>query len=159
MNIRIGQGYDVHIFGDGDHVSLGGVRIEHDRGVMAHSDGDVALHALCDAIYGALGEGDIGTHFPPSDAQWRDCPSIVFVRHAKDRMETLGYKIVNLDITIIAEAPKISPHAEAIREQIADMLGISASQTSIKATTHEKIGAMGRGEGLAALAIVLMEKE
>ncbi len=158
MIFRIGQGYDVHIFGPGRFVSLGGVKIEHDQGVVAHSDGDVILHALCDAIYGALAEGDIGTHFPPSDDQWRNTPSIVFVEHAKALLKERGFQISNIDMTVIAEQPKIKPHRDAIVESLSTMLEIDANQISVKATTHEKMGALGRGEGLGAMVNLLIYK-
>lgn len=158
-NIRIGQGYDVHIFGEGDHIALGGLRLEFDKGVVAHSDGDVVLHALCDAIYGAIAKGDIGTYFPPSDEQWRDAPSVIFLEHAKSLMSDEGYKISNIDITVVTEAPKINPHRRNICQNIADLLNIDHDQVSVKATTHEKMGAFGRGEGLAALANILIYKD
>lgn len=158
-NVRIGQGYDVHIFGDGDHVMLGGVRLEHNLGIIAHSDGDVVLHSLCDAIYGALGAGDIGTFFPPSDEQWRNTPSIVFLEHAHRLLAEGAWQIGNIDITVVAEAPKLTPARDDIVENIASLLEIDASKVSIKATTHEKMGAFGRGEGLAALSVVLIFQE
>ncbi len=155
-NIRIGQGYDVHIFGPGDFVILGGVHIPHNQAVIAHSDGDVVLHALCDAIYGAIGEGDIGTHFPPSEEKWRDCASDVFLKDARQRMKKSGYHVGNIDITVIAEAPKIGPHRDLIKENIAKILQIEPVQVAVKATTNEKMGAIGRQEGLAAIAVVLL---
>ncbi len=158
-DIRIGQGYDTHIFGEGDHIMLGGVRIDHDQGIVAHSDGDVVLHALCDAIYGALAKGDIGTYFPPSDEQWRNSPSVIFLEHAKSLLNKMDYKISNIDITLIAEAPKVGPHRDAIVENMANMLSLNISQVSIKATTHEKMGAFGRGEGLAAIVNILIFKD
>ncbi len=149
---RVGTGYDVHAFGPGDHVWLGGVRIAHERGVLAHSDGDVALHALTDALLGALAEGDIGTHFPPSDPQWRGAASLQFLAFAAERVAARGGRIDFLDLTIVCEAPKVGPHREAIRSAIAAGAGVAIDQVAIKATTSERMGFTGRGEGLAALA-------
>lgn len=156
MNIRIGQGFDVHAFGAGDHVMLGGVRIPHARGVLAHSDGDVALHALCDAMLGALALGDIGRHFPPSDARWKDADSRAFVRHCDALLRERGWRVGNCDITVVCEAPKVGPHAQAMRERIAADLGIAVDAVSVKATTSEKLGFTGRGEGIAAQAVCLL---
>lgn len=150
--VRVGTGYDVHAFGAGDHVWLGGVRIGHDHGVLAHSDGDVALHALTDAILGVLAEGDIGAHFPPSDPQWRGASSDRFLAFAVERVRARGGRIDHLDLTIVCEAPKIGPHREAIRARIAAIAGLRPDQVSIKATTSEQMGFTGRREGLAALA-------
>lgn len=152
MNIRIGQGYDVHAFGEGDHVMLGGVRVPHERGLAAHSDGDVVLHALCDAMLGALALGDIGTHFPPSDPKWKGAPSHLFVEHAVRLVRERGGRIANADITLICEAPKIGPHRDAMRAELSRMLGISAERLSVKATTNEGLGFIGRAEGIAAIA-------
>lgn len=154
--MRIGQGFDVHIFGDGDHVMLGGVRVPHSRGVVAHSDGDVVIHALCDAIFGALAMGDIGRHFPPSQEQWRNADSRLFLRHAAALMRDQGYALGNVDVTVICEAPKVGPHAQAMREAVAAELGCDIGQVSIKATTTEKLGFTGRGEGIAAQACALL---
>jgi 2-C-methyl-D-erythritol 4-phosphate cytidylyltransferase/2-C-methyl-D-erythritol 2,4-cyclodiphosphate synthase len=140
METRVGQGVDVHPFGPGDHVVLGGVRIPNERGLVGHSDADAALHALCDAIYGALGVGDIGTHFPPSDPKWRGAASTVFLEHAAGLVADRGGRIVNLDLTLVCETPRISPHAGAMREIIAATCGIAASRVAIKATTSEKLG-------------------
>lgn len=156
MNIRIGQGFDVHAFGDGDHVMLGGVRVPHPRGVLAHSDGDVALHALCDAILGALALGDIGVHFPPSDARWKGADSRAFVRHCNALIRERGWRVGNCDITVICEQPKVGPHAEAMRALIAADLGIDIDAVSVKATTSETLGFTGRGEGIAAQAACLL---
>ncbi|UJB17734.1 MULTISPECIES: 2-C-methyl-D-erythritol 2,4-cyclodiphosphate synthase [Lysobacter] len=156
MNMRIGQGYDVHAFGEGDHIMLGGVRVPHDRGVLAHSDGDVALHALCDAMLGALALGDIGKHFPPSDERWRGADSRQFLRHCNDLIGERGYKLGNADVTVICERPKVGPHAQAMREAIAADLGVPADAISIKATTTEQLGFTGRGEGIAAMAVCLL---
>jgi 2-C-methyl-D-erythritol 4-phosphate cytidylyltransferase/2-C-methyl-D-erythritol 2,4-cyclodiphosphate synthase len=149
---RVGTGYDVHAFCEGDHVWLGGIRISHDRGVLAHSDGDVALHALTDALLGALAEGDIGTHFPPSDPQWRGAASARFLDFAADRVRLRGGRIDHLDITIVCEAPKVGPHRDAITAEIAAITGVREDQVAIKATTSERMGFTGRREGLAALA-------
>ena len=154
--IRIGQGYDVHAFGEGDHVVVGGVRIAHERGLVAHSDGDVAIHALCDAMLGALALGDIGVHFPPSDPQWKGADSRAFLRHCNALIGERGWCVGNADITVICEQPKIGPHAQAMREAMAADLGIDADAVSVKATTSEKMGFIGRGEGIAAQAVCLL---
>ena len=156
MDFRIGQGFDVHAFGDGDHVMLGGVHIPHERGVLAHSDGDVALHALCDAILGALALGDIGVHFPPSDERWKGADSRAFVRHCEALIRERGWRVGNCDITVVCERPKVGPHAQAMREVIADDLGIAVDAVSVKAATSEKLGFTGRGEGLVAQAVCLL---
>lgn len=156
MNIRIGQGFDVHAFGDGDHVVLGGVRIAHDRGVVAHSDGDVVIHALCDAMLGALALGDIGQHFPPSDPQWKGADSRAFLRRCNELIGERGWRVGNADITVVCERPKVGPHSPAMRTQLAADLGLEADSISIKATTSEKLGFTGRGEGIAAQAVVLL---
>jgi 2-C-methyl-D-erythritol 2,4-cyclodiphosphate synthase len=155
--MRIGSGFDVHAFTDGDHVMLGGVRIAHDKGVAAHSDGDVLLHALCDALLGALALGDIGTHFPPTDERWRGADSRVFLRHCASLVKGQGWRVGNADLTVICQAPKVGPHAQAIRESIAHELGVEFEQVSVKATTTEKLGFTGRGEGIAAQAVVLLQ--
>lgn len=154
--MRIGQGFDVHAFGEGDHVMLGGVRVPHTHGVLAHSDGDVVLHALCDAMLGALALGDIGKHFPPSDAAWRGADSRRFVRAVAAMLAERGYELGNADMTVICEAPKVGPHAQAMRETIAADLGVDIDRISIKATTTEALGFTGRREGIAALASVLV---
>ena len=156
MNIRIGHGFDVHAFGDGDHVMLGGVRIAHTRGIAAHSDGDVVLHALCDAILGALALGDIGTHFPPSDERWKGADSRDFVRHCDALIRERGWHVGNCDITVVCERPKVGPHAQAMREAIAAGLGIEVDAVGVKATTTEMLGFTGRGEGIAAQAVCLL---
>jgi 2-C-methyl-D-erythritol 2,4-cyclodiphosphate synthase len=156
--MRIGTGFDVHAFGEGDHVVLGGVRIAHRRGVVAHSDGDVVIHALCDAIFGALALGDIGRHFPPTDERWRDADSRQFLRHAAMLMAQHGYRLGNADITVIGEAPKVTPHAQAMRENLAVDLDCGVGCISVKATTTEKLGFCGRGEGIAVQACVLLER-
>jgi 2-C-methyl-D-erythritol 4-phosphate cytidylyltransferase / 2-C-methyl-D-erythritol 2,4-cyclodiphosphate synthase len=151
-DVRMGSGYDVHAFTAGDHVMLGGVRIPHSRGLAGHSDADAPLHALVDALLGALAEGDIGVHFPPSDAQWRGAPSETFLRFAVERVQARGGMIAHLDVTVICEAPKIGPHRDAIRERIAAIAGLSLDRVALKATTSERLGFIGRGEGIAALA-------
>jgi len=154
---RIGHGFDVHRFTIGDHVWLGGVRVPHDRGVEAHSDGDVILHALTDALLGSIGAGDIGQHFPPSDPQWKNASSDQFVQHAMDLLRARGGQVGNADITVLCEAPRIGPHRDAIRTRLAELLGVSVDRVNIKATTTEKLGALGRAEGLAAEAVVLIK--
>ncbi|MGE7467906.1 bifunctional 2-C-methyl-D-erythritol 4-phosphate cytidylyltransferase/2-C-methyl-D-erythritol 2,4-cyclodiphosphate synthase [Bosea sp. NPDC003192] len=149
---RTGTGYDVHAFAEGDHVWLGGIRIPHSRGVTAHSDGDVALHALTDAVLGALADGDIGSHFPPSDPQWRGASSDRFLAFAAERVRQRGGRIDHLDLTIVCEGPKVGPHREAIRARIAEIAGLRLDHVGVKATTSERLGFTGRGEGLAALA-------
>jgi len=156
MDIRIGQGYDVHAFGEGDHVMLGGVRVPHTKGVLAHSDGDVVLHALCDAMLGALALGDIGRHFPPSDPQWKGADSRAFLRHCDALLRERGWRLGNADITVICERPKVGPHADAMRALIAADLGVAEDAVSIKATTSEKLGFTGREEGIAAQAVCLL---
>lgn len=157
-SVRVGMGYDVHRLVAGEKLWLGGVLIPHDKGLAGHSDADVALHALVDAILGALGEGDIGTHFPPSDPQWKGAPSARFVDHAAMLARKAGYAIVHADLTVICEAPKIGPHRLAIRERVAELLGVDAGQISIKATTTEGLGFTGRGEGIAAQAIATLQR-
>jgi len=154
--LRIGQGYDVHAFGPGDHLMIGGVRVPHSHGVLAHSDGDVLLHALCDALLGALALGDIGTHFPPSDLRWKGANSRVLLRHCCALIHEQGWHVGNADLTVICERPKIGPHAQAMRKAIAADLAITLAQVSVKATTSEKLGFTGRSEGIAAHAIVLL---
>ena len=151
-DIRTGMGYDVHAFGPGDHVMLGGVAIPHDRGLTGHSDADVVLHALVDAILGALADGDIGAHFPPSDPKWRGVASDVFLRFAMERVAARGGMVAHLDCTIVCEAPKIGPHRDAIRTQIAAITGLSMDRVAVKATTSEQLGFTGRREGIAAYA-------
>lgn len=154
--LRIGQGYDVHAFGPGDHVMLGSVRVEHTHGVLAHSDGDVVIHALCDALLGALALGDIGQHFPPSDPRWRGADSRLFLHHCQELMLDAGWRLGNADITVIGEQPKVGPHREEIRTALADILGVARPQVSVKATTTEGLGFEGRREGIAAQAVVLL---
>lgn len=152
MDIRVGNGFDVHAFEAGDSVTLCGVTIPHDQALKGHSDADVGMHALTDAIYGALAEGDIGRHFPPSDPQWRGADSAVFLAHARDLIAARGYRLGNADVTLICEAPKIGPHAEQMAERLAQILSCAPGQISVKATTSERLGFTGRGEGIAAMA-------
>jgi len=157
METRIGTGYDVHEFEPGDAVWLGGVRIPHTRKLKGHSDADVALHALTDAIYGALGEGDIGVHFPPSDPQWKGAASVIFLEHAARLVAERQGRIVNLDATIVAESPRIAAHVPAMRQVIATACAITPSRVTIKATTSEKLGFIGREEGIVAMASASIE--
>ncbi|MCF1709813.1 bifunctional 2-C-methyl-D-erythritol 4-phosphate cytidylyltransferase/2-C-methyl-D-erythritol 2,4-cyclodiphosphate synthase [Tabrizicola sp. J26] len=152
MDIRLGNGFDVHAFGPGDHVWLCGVKVPHGAGLVGHSDADVGMHALTDAIYGALAEGDIGRHFPPSDPQWKGAESHIFLRHAAGRAEARGFRIANADVTLICERPKVGPHAGAMQAELARILGIEPDRVSVKATTSERLGFTGREEGIAALA-------
>jgi 2-C-methyl-D-erythritol 4-phosphate cytidylyltransferase/2-C-methyl-D-erythritol 2,4-cyclodiphosphate synthase len=156
MQIRTGSGYDVHKFCKGDHVWLCGVKIEHNAGLEGHSDADVGLHAACDAIYGALAMGDIGRHFPPSDKQWKGAASSVFLEHAGKLATESGYRIGNIDVTIVCEKPKIGPHAEAMQARMAEILGLDSGQVSVKATTSEGLGFTGRKEGIAAMALATL---
>lgn len=153
---RIGQGYDVHRLEAGEELWLGGVLIPHDKGLSGHSDADVALHAITDAVLGGIGAGDIGTHFPPSDPQWRGARSARFLEHAVGLAREAGYAIANVDLTLICEAPKIGPHRPAMRAEVARIMGLAEDAVSIKATTTEKLGFTGRGEGIAAQAVVLL---
>jgi 2-C-methyl-D-erythritol 2,4-cyclodiphosphate synthase len=155
--MRIGSGFDVHAYGPGDSVVLGGVRIAHTRGVVAHSDGDVVLHALCDAMLGAAGLGDIGMHFPDTDPVWKGANSRRFVEAVLEMLAVRRLRVGNADITVLAQAPKMSPHRLEIRRSIAQMLGVTENQVNIKATTTEHLGFIGRNEGLAAQAVVLLE--
>ena len=152
MDIRVGNGFDVHAFGPGDHVWLCGVQVPHGRGLVGHSDADVGMHALTDAIYGALAEGDIGQHFPPSDPQWKGAESHIFLRHAANRAAQRGFAIAHADVTLICERPKIGPYAGPMRAALAAIMGIAPDRISVKATTSERLGFTGREEGIAALA-------
>ncbi|OAH95924.1 2-C-methyl-D-erythritol 2,4-cyclodiphosphate synthase [Methylomonas methanica] len=156
--IRVGQGYDVHRFNDGDHIILGGVKIPYERGLEAHSDGDVVLHALADAILGAAALGDIGKHFPDTDPEFKGADSRVLLRHVYKIVQEKGYKLVNADVTIIAQAPKMLPHVPAMRANIAADLVVDVDFINVKATTTEKLGFEGRKEGIAVQAVVLIEK-
>lgn len=152
MDIRTGNGFDVHAFGPGDHVWLCGVRVPHHRGLIGHSDADVGMHALTDAIYGALAEGDIGVHFPPSDPQWKGAASRIFLEHAMGRIAARGFTLANCDVTLICERPKIGPMAPVMREALAAIMGVEVGRISVKATTSEKLGFTGREEGIACIA-------
>lgn len=152
MDVRLGNGFDVHAFCPGDHVWLCGVRVPHDKGLLGHSDADVGMHALTDAIYGAMALGDIGQHFPPSDPQWKDAESHIFLRHAADLMAARGLRLTHADVTLICERPKIGPHALDMRQALAQILGVDLERVSVKATTSERLGFTGREEGIAALA-------
>lgn len=158
MNIRVGTGFDAHAFGAGDSIALGGLRIAHTRGVVAHSDGDVLLHALCDALLGAAGLGDIGQHFPDSDPQWKGIASERFVAAVMQMLRQRGYTVGNADITLLAQLPRIAAHRDAIRMRVAQLLDVEPGQVCIKATTTEYLGFIGRSEGLAALATVLIAR-
>lgn len=155
--MRIGHGYDIHAFTSGDHVMLGGVRIPHGKGLRAHSDGDVVLHALCDALLGAAALGDIGRHFPDTDAKWKGADSRLLLRETVKLVAGRMLTPAQVDITVIAEAPKLTPHVAAMCANIAADLGILPDHVNVKATTHEGLGAIGRGEGLAAHAVALLE--
>ncbi len=153
---RVGTGFDVHALAEGRRMVLCGVTVPHDRGLAGHSDADVGIHALCDAIYGALAEGDIGRHFPPSEASWKDADSARFLAHAAARIAARGGRLVNADVTLICERPKIAPHAQAMRERLAGILGVPVGCVSVKATTTERLGFTGRGEGIAAQAVAMV---
>lgn len=153
---RVGSGFDVHAFGPGDHVMLAGVRVPHTHGVVAHSDGDVLLHALCDALLGALALGDIGQHFPDSDPAWRGADSSRFVTHCVGLARERGYRVGNADLTLIAEAPRLKGHREAMAARVAALLEVPVTAVGLKATTTEKLGFTGRGEGIAAQAVVML---
>jgi 2-C-methyl-D-erythritol 4-phosphate cytidylyltransferase/2-C-methyl-D-erythritol 2,4-cyclodiphosphate synthase len=153
---RIGTGFDVHAFAPERRLILCGVEVAHELGLAGHSDADVGIHALCDAIYGALAEGDIGRHFPPTEADWKDADSARFLRHATARIAARGGRLANADITIICERPKITPHAPAMRARLAELLGVGMDLISVKATTTERLGFIGREEGIAAQAAVIV---
>ena len=156
--MRVGSGIDVHAFGPGDHLMLGGVRIAHTRGVLAHSDGDVVLHALCDALLGAAGLGDIGQHFPDSDPRWKGAASARFVSAVLAMLRGRGLVVVNADLTVIAETPRVAPHREAISREVARLLEVPVERVNLKATTTERLGFLGRAEGIAAQAVVLLSE-
>jgi 2-C-methyl-D-erythritol 2,4-cyclodiphosphate synthase len=156
--MRVGSGFDVHAFGPGDALLLGGVRIPHGHGVVAHSDGDVLLHALVDALLGAAGLGDIGEHFPDTDPRWRGVDSREFVSAALEMLARRSWRVVNVDLTLLAQQPRIAPWREQIRHSIATLLGVSAAEVNLKATTTEHLGFLGRNEGLAAMATVLIDQ-
>ena len=156
--LRIGQGYDAHKFKAGDHIVIGGVTIPYEKGMAAHSDGDVALHALCDALLGAAALGDIGKHFPDTDAAFKGIDSRILLRDVVAKLRSLGFRFINVDVTIIAQAPKMAPHIPLMREYIAADLGIALDCVNVKATTTEKMGFEGRGEGISSMAVALLEK-
>ena len=156
--LRIGLGYDIHPLVEGRRLMIGGVEIPFDRGLGGFSDGDVALHALADALLGAVCLGDVGTHFPPGDPRWQDAASTDLLRHVFELVQGEGYKVINCDLTVIAEAPKLSPYKRDMRRRIAELLEIGSTAVNIKATSHETLGPVGRGEGIAAHAVALLEK-
>jgi len=155
--VRIGQGFDVHAFQEGGTLVLGGVTVPHDRSLEAHSDGDVLLHALCDALLGAAGLGDIGRHFPPDDAAWKNIDSRVLLRQTCEQVAAKNYKVANADITVVAQAPKLAPYIDVMCQNISEDLQVGVAQVNVKATTTEYLGFTGRGEGIAAFAVVLLE--
>ena len=155
--MRIGQGFDVHAFQDGGTLVLGGVTVPHDRSLEAHSDGDVLLHALCDALLGAAGLGDIGRHFPPDDAAWKNIDSRVLLRQTCEQVAAKNYKVANADITVVAQAPKLAPYIDVMCQNISEDLQVGVAQVNVKATTTEYLGFTGRSEGIAAFAVVLLE--
>ena len=155
--MRIGQGFDVHAFQDGGTLVLGGVTVPHDRSLEAHSDGDVVLHALCDALLGAAGLGDIGRHFPPDDAAYENIDSRVLLRNTREQVAAKAYRVVNADLTVVAQAPKLASYIDVMCKTISEDLQIDVAQINVKATTTEHLGFTGRGEGIAAFAVVLLE--
>lgn len=157
MNPRIGHGFDVHAFGPGDHVMLGGVRLPYSRGLVAHSDGDVLLHAVCDALLGAAALGDIGRHFPDSDPRFKGIDSRELLRRVADLLDGRGFRCVNLDATIVAQVPRLAPHIPAMCANLCTDLGLDPDRVNVKATTTERLGAIGRGEGIAVHAVVLVD--
>ncbi|MGH8162594.1 MAG: 2-C-methyl-D-erythritol 2,4-cyclodiphosphate synthase [Gammaproteobacteria bacterium] len=154
--LRVGQGFDTHRFGAGDHIMLGGVRIVHERGVVAHSDGDVLLHALTDALLGAAGLGDLGHHFPDTDPRWAGAAGLDLLGNVMQKLTVAGWRVGNADCTLVAEAPRLAPHLPAMRANVAAALEVDETRVSLKATTAETMGFIGRGEGIAALAVVLL---
>jgi 2-C-methyl-D-erythritol 2,4-cyclodiphosphate synthase len=158
MDLRVGQGYDIHPFAEGRRLVLGGIEIPHGRGLDGHSDADVLLHALGDALLGAAGLGDLGTYFPPSDPQWKGADSGDLLRRIVAEVKNEGWLVGNCDLTVIAEEPRLMPHRERIRSRIAALLGVAPGAVGLKATTNEGLGALGRGEGIAALAVVLLRR-
>ena len=158
-SLRIGHGFDAHRLVAGLPLHLGGIEVLHARGLEGHSDGDCVLHAVCDALLGAAGEGDMGRHFPSRDPQWRGVASRVFVEEVRRLVDAAGWAVVNLDVTVLAQEPALAPHLEPIRETIAGLLGIEPAQVSVKAKSTDGLGALGRGEGIAALATVLLDRK
>ena len=158
INVRLGNGFDVHAFTEGNELTLCGVKIPFSKKLSGHSDADVGLHAITDAIYGALAAGDIGTHFPPNDPKWENAPSDIFLKHAVQLTESLGYQVNNVDCTIICEQPKIGPFSDKMKTSISNIMGLDKSYISVKATTSEKLGFTGREEGIASLATATVSK-
>ena len=158
MDIRTGNGFDVHAFGPGDHVTLCGVTLPHDHGLVGHSDADVGMHTVTDAIYGALAMGDIGQHFPPSDPQWKGAQSDIFLRHAAELARSEGFTLTHVDCTLICETPKIGPHSAEMRRVMAEVMELDPARVSVKATTSERLGFTGRGEGIACMATATLVK-
>ncbi|MDE1130466.1 MAG: 2-C-methyl-D-erythritol 2,4-cyclodiphosphate synthase [Ascidiaceihabitans sp.] len=158
MDIRLGNGFDVHAFGPGDHVTLCGVKVPHTHGLVGHSDADVSMHTVTDAIYGALAKGDIGQHFPPSDPQWKGAESHIFLTHAVKMAKNMGFSISNVDCTLICEFPKIGPRSHEMRVEMARLMGMDLDRVSVKATTSERLGFTGRGEGIACIATCTLVK-
>lgn len=158
MDIRLGNGFDVHAFGPGDHVTLCGVKVPHTHGLVGHSDADVSMHTVTDAIYGALAKGDIGQHFPPSDPQWKGAESHIFLTHAVEMAKNMGFSISNVDCTLICEFPKIGPRSHEMRVEMAHLMGMDLDRVSVKATTSERLGFTGRGEGIACIATCTLVK-
>ncbi|MDC1481193.1 2-C-methyl-D-erythritol 2,4-cyclodiphosphate synthase [Ascidiaceihabitans sp.] len=158
MDIRLGNGFDVHAFGSGDHVTLCGVKVPHTHGLAGHSDADVSMHTVTDAIYGALAKGDIGQHFPPSDPQWKGAESHIFLTHAVELAKNMGFSISNVDCTLICEFPKIGPRSHEMRVEMARLMGMDLDRVSVKATTSERLGFTGRGEGIACIATCTLVK-
>lgn len=158
QDLRVGNGFDVHAFGTGDHVVLCGVAVPHDKGLLGHSDADVGMHALTDAIYGALADGDIGQHFPPSDPQWKGAASHIFLTHAVERATSQGFVVSNADVTLVCENPKIGPYASDMKIKLSELCAVEPGRISVKATTSERLGFTGREEGIAALATTLLVK-
>ena len=158
MDIRLGNGFDVHAFGPGDHVTLCGVKVPHTHGLVGHSDADVSMHTVTDAIYGALAKGDIGQHFPPSDPQWKGAESHIFLTHAVELAKNMGFSISNVDCTLICEFPKIGPRSHEMRVEMARLMGMDLDRVSVKATTSERLGFTGRGEGIACIATCTLVK-
>ena len=158
MDIRLGNGFDVHAFGSGDHVTLCGVKVPHTHGLAGHSDADVSMHTVTDAIYGAVAKGDIGQHFPPSDPQWKGAESHIFLTHAVELAKNMGFSISNVDCTLICEFPKIGPRSHEMRVEMARLMGMDLDRVSVKATTSERLGFTGRGEGIACIATCTLVK-
>lgn len=157
MNLRIGHGFDVHAFTEGDHLIIGGVRLEHDRAFAAHSDGDVLVHAVCDALLGAAALGDIGRHFPDTDPAYRGADSRVLLRRVVEEIQARGWRVGNVDATVVAQAPKMAPYVERMRAHLAEDLGVSTAEVNVKATTTERLGFEGRREGISAHAVALLQ--